>query len=231
MIEHEAEEHNPKPSNEASQIIKPSGTQIAMGVGCFAFALLSFLGFIGSIARRVNLERGVDGGYLVGAMVGALLFCYLCIKGGLKQFRTIVVEEMLKTLDSTDNLERQKAAQTLTERKWEPTDMTQRVKLLVASKKYTEAIALDPMAADRMIDTLKIKNVFDGKMILNVFVKTNCQPAVPFLIELLSGENAVVSKRQITKTLNRLTGQRIGMDHNQWKTWLEHDFAPDGEKR
>lgn len=205
-----------------SQIIRPTGAQIAKGIGCILFALLSALGFLANESRQFPLTDQMDRSYFLGGLTAILIICYLCVKSGLKHFKTIVVDEMLEELDSRDNWDRQKAAKTLSDRKWEPIDTTQKVKLLVASRKYEEAISLDPAAVERMVDTLKIKNVSDGEAILEAFVETNCQTAVSPLIRLLVKERTAVSKRQIVKTLKELTGQDIGIDYNQWKTWLDN---------
>ena len=203
--------------SKAPQLIKPSITQITIGIGLIVSALCVALGSIATLLPKIPLNNRPDGNLILAEHLGVLIGCCLAAWVGFGKFKTIDVDKLIKELDSSDNSKRQKAADTLMEQKWEPTDMTQKVKLLVARKMYKEAVALDPMAVERMIDTLKITNVSVEKEILKSFVKLDCQTAVPLLIELMAEKNTAVSKQQIVKTLKKLTGQKIAPDHNQWR--------------
>jgi hypothetical protein len=205
----------------APQVIRPTWTQIANGIGCLLFAAGAVLGFLAQAGPRFPLTDQMDRSMFMGGMLGVLIFSYLCAKRGLKHFKTVVVDDMLTELDGRDPWKRQKAAKTLLDRKWEPFDTAQKVKLLVASENYEEALSLDPMAAERMVDTLTLRGFSGGEAILQAFVRTNCQTAVSPLVGLLRRERTGVSKRQIVKTLKRLTGQDMDIDYRQWKTWLD----------
>jgi hypothetical protein len=209
-------------SKEAPQLIKPSITQIMIGIGLIVSALCVALGSIATLLPKIPLNNLPDGNLILAEHLGVIIGCCLAAWIGFYKIKTFNVDELIKELDSSDNLKRQKAANILMEKKWEPTDITQKVKLLMARKKYKEAIALNPLAVEIMIDTLKITNVSVGKGILKTFVTMDCKNAVPFLIELLTGKNKTVSKQQIVKTLKKLTGQKIGIDYNQWKKWLDN---------
>lgn len=212
-------------NKKESQVIKPSGFQMAWGIGMIVSALFVALGSIVAILQKIPLNSQPDGNFILAEFLGVLTACCLAAWVGFYITKTIVVDEMLKELDSEDYRKRKKAAGTLMMRKWEPTSITQKVKLLVASEKYKEAVTLDkPMATERMVDTLKIDNVSVGKEIFASFVKMDCQNAIPLLIELMAGENTAVSKRQIVKTLEKLTGQNFGNDDNQWNIWFCQEY-------
>ncbi len=212
-------------NKKESQVIKPSGTQMAWGIVMIVSALFVALGSVAAIIPKTPLNNQPDGNLILAEFLGVLTACCLIAWVGFYLTKTIVVDDMLKELDSEDYLKRKKAANTLIMRKWEPTSITQKVKLLVASEKYNEAVTLDkPMATERMVDMLKIDNVSGGKEILAFFVKMDCQNAIPLLIELMAGEKTAAPKRQIVKTLEKLTGKNFGNDYNQWKLWFCQEY-------
>jgi hypothetical protein len=202
--------------------IKPSQDKLGQGIGVVVTGLLLFFYLLSSSIRKLpETVRGVEVGLIVGRCLVPLILVIIGIKIILKAYSKIDINKVLAELDNPDNSKRKEAAKTLVDRRWIPSEVDQEVKILVATQKYKKTLALGGFTINRLVETLTIKNVDDGKVILKAIQKNGSLKAVPLLIDLLAIEETVVSKEQIVKTLQKITGQRIDNNPDQWNAWLE----------